>query len=329
MKRKLILALIGLLTANAGAEVQIQQPFAYGGWANCVRLSNGRVELVATTDVGPRVIRFAFVGGSNVFREWPEQVGQTGGDQWRIYGGHRLWHAPENQPRTYAPDNAPVEAHWDGKTLTLTEPVEPSTGIQKQMAITLDPEAAHVTVVHRLTNKNIWGVELAPWAISAMPAGGRAIFPQEPERPHPEALVPVRTIALWAYTDMTDPRWTWGRKYIQLRCDPDRPAAQKGGVMNTLGWAAYAEPDLLFLDRFGFSPNARYPDLGCNVEAYTGGDMLELETFGPLTRVPPNGSVAHVEHWFLYQLQVGTNEASIDEKVLPLVRQTEPFKPRL
>jgi hypothetical protein len=316
------------LATPAVAGVDIQQNFQYGGWPHCVRLSNGTVELVATTDVGPRIIRFGFVGGPNVFREWPDQLGKTGGAQWRIYGGHRLWHAPENQPRTYAPDNSPIAAIWDGTTLTLTEPAEPSTGIQKAMEITLDPATAHVRVVHRLTNKNVWGVELAPWAISAMPAGGRAIFPQEPKQSHGKTLLPVRTITLWAYTDMQDPRWSWGTRYIQLRCEADRPAAQKGGVRNTLGWAAYAENGQLFLDRFGFQPHARYPDLGCNVESYTSGDMLELETLGPLTRVPPNGSVAHTEQWFLYKVQVADSEAAIDEKVSPLVRATDPLKPR-
>jgi hypothetical protein len=62
----------------------------YAGWERCVRLSNGIVELVATMDVGPRIIRFGFIGGDNEFKEYPEMLGKTGGDEWRIYGGHRL-----------------------------------------------------------------------------------------------------------------------------------------------------------------------------------------------------------------------------------------------
>ena len=80
----------------------------YKGWSNCVRLSNDLVDLIATTDVGPRIIRFGFVGGENEFKEYEDMMGQTGGDEWRTYGGHRLWHAPEVQPRTYFPDNAPI-----------------------------------------------------------------------------------------------------------------------------------------------------------------------------------------------------------------------------
>ncbi len=58
----------------------------YGGWKNCVQLSNGDVELIVTTQVGPRVIRYGFVGGQNLFKEYKDQVGKCGGDEWRIYG---------------------------------------------------------------------------------------------------------------------------------------------------------------------------------------------------------------------------------------------------
>ena len=48
----------------------------YGGWPNCYRLSNGTVELIATADVGPRIIRFGFTGGQNLFAEFPDQLGK-------------------------------------------------------------------------------------------------------------------------------------------------------------------------------------------------------------------------------------------------------------
>ena len=40
---------------------------AYRGWPNCWRLANDYVELIATADVGPRIIHFAPAGGENVF----------------------------------------------------------------------------------------------------------------------------------------------------------------------------------------------------------------------------------------------------------------------
>jgi hypothetical protein len=59
----------------------------YGGWQNCYKVNNGVVELVATADVGPRFIRFGFVGGENEFAEIPEQLGLTGSDVSEIMAG--------------------------------------------------------------------------------------------------------------------------------------------------------------------------------------------------------------------------------------------------
>ena len=61
-KRSLGLAWIVLLVSvvPSVAQVQFQEKVSYGGWPNCVRLNNGKVELIITTDVGPRVIRFGF-----------------------------------------------------------------------------------------------------------------------------------------------------------------------------------------------------------------------------------------------------------------------------
>jgi len=305
------------------AEGIDMQKVAYGGWANCVKLTNGKIELIATTDVGPRIIRFGFVGGQNLFKEYPEQMGKTGGDKWCIYGGHRLWHAPENIPRTYWPDNDPVDAKWDGKTLTLTPLPEKANGIQKQIEIAMDEKANRVRLLHRLVNLNPWEIELAPWSLTVMTQKGRAIYPQEPFIPHEEYLLPARPIALWHYTQMADPRWIWGNKYIQLKQDPKasgKTMKQKIGFFNKQGWAAYFLDGDLFIKRFDVDPNGRYPDFGCNTETFTDSEMLEVESLGPLARLAPNGGKAeHTEVWSLDKVQVGEDEASLDAKVLPLV----------
>ena len=101
----------------------------YGGWPNCYRLSNPQVELIVTTDVGPRIIRFGFVGEDNEFCEFGEMLGKRGGNEWRIYGGHRLWHAPEAEPRTYAPDNSPVRLERHGDVVRLIQPTQPILGV--------------------------------------------------------------------------------------------------------------------------------------------------------------------------------------------------------
>jgi hypothetical protein len=323
--KSIVIVIVGLFlgTTVLGESTVKMEKVNYGGWPNCIKLTNGKIELVITTDVGPRVIRLGFVGGQNLFKEWKDQLGQTGGDKWRIYGGHRLWHAPEVMPRTYAPDNDPVQYDWDGKTLTLKQSAEPSTGIAKQIEIALDSNCNKVTVTHHLINKNCWDVEMALWCLTVMDVGGRAIFPQEPFQSHEVCLIPSRPLAMWYFTDMADPRWTWGTKYIQLRQDPKATTCQKIGFLNRQGWAAYSLKGQVFIKRYDLDSKAMYPDFGCNTETYTQNDMLEVETLGPLVKIAPDARTSHIERWFLFEGEVGQDEASFDKNLMPFVKQTE------
>jgi hypothetical protein len=290
----------------------------FGGWPNCIRLANERIELIATTDVGPRIIRLGFIGGQNLFKTFDATLGLTGSDEWRSYGGHRLWHAPEVMPRSYAPDNEPVQHAWDGRTLTLTSE-EPANGLGKEIRVTLSPSEPRVEVAHRLVNRNPWAIEVASWALSVMAPGGRAVVPHEEYRPHPDSLEPARPVVVWHFTDMSDPRWTWGRRYIQLRQDPAATTKQKVGILNTLGWAAYLLDGEAFIKAYPFVPGATYPDMGCNTELYTDPGILEVETLGPLTRLEPGTHLDHVETWLLAKVPGGEADEEMDEHLLPLV----------
>jgi hypothetical protein len=298
----------------------VVEQVAFGGWPNCQRLSNGRVEVIVTTDVGPRVVRFAFVGGPNLFREFPAMQGLTGGEEWRMYGGHRFWHAPEDVALSYVPDNGPVPAEPLPDGLRLTQPPEALTGLQKTLELRLAPDAARVQVTHRLTNRGQAAITRAPWALSVMGEGGTAIIPLPPRGPHAENLLPASQLVLWAYTDMADPRWTWGQKFILLRQDPQRAAYQKVGASVPDGWAAYARAGQLFVKRFNYVPGAPYPDLGCSVETFTNAEMLELETLAPLATLAPGLSAEHVETWHLFDgVPMPANDAEVEAAVLPKI----------
>ena len=295
----------------------------YAGWSGCHRLANDSVDLVITGDVGPRIIRFGFLGGPNVFKEYAGMAGLSGGDEWRIYGGHRLWHSPEAKPRTYFPDNSPVEVTGDDAGLVrVVQPVEAATGIRKELDIRLAAKGAAVEVVHRLVNAGPWAVELAPWALSVMDAGGAGVVPVPPRGAHAEHLLPTHSLTMWAYTDMTDPRWTWGERFVILRQDPAR-GPQKVGVRCSDGWAAHAGRGGLFVKTFTFDPCAEYPDWGSSVEIFTNEDMLELETVAPMARLLPGASVEHVERWHLFEAieppSSLTSDAEVEERVLPRV----------
>lgn len=293
----------------------------WGGWDNCVRLSNGKVEAIVTTAVGPRVMRLGFVGGRNLFWENAEDMGQTGDARFRIYGGHRFWHAPEGDPRSYLPDNAPVQVKMKGDVVKLTPAVEKETGMVKEMEISLDAKSGRFRVLHRLMNKGMWPVDAAPWALSMMAPGGFAIFPQEEFRAHSDYLLPARPLVLWHYTNMADKRSTWGKRFIILRQDVKCKGPTKFGFLNKKGWAAYALKGDLFVKTVAYDPKAEYVDFGCNCESFTDHRMIEVETVGPVTRLEPGAKVEHVECWTLHKAAVADSEASIEKKVAPLVRR--------
>ncbi|PJF21823.1 MAG: hypothetical protein CUN56_09120 [Phototrophicales bacterium] len=291
---------------------------AYGGWQTCYQLSNGTVELIVTGDVGPRIIHFGFVGGENEFFTFENQLGLTGGDTWRLYGGHRLWHAPEAHPRTYVPDNQPITAHYADGVLHVVQQTEPLTGIQKQLWIALDPHQPKVTITHRLTNYHAWDVQLAPWALTVMAQGGTAVIPLPPRAPHDGNLLPKSSLALWAYTDLSDSRWTFGKQYILLRQQADSEP-QKVGMWVPDGWLAYVRNGHLFIKTFDAQSGKLYPDMGSNAEIYTDHAILELESLAPLTVLSPGEYVEHVETWMLYD---GVNMPQTDEDV---IRQILPY----
>jgi hypothetical protein len=295
----------------------------FEGWPNCIRLFNREIELIITTDVGPRIIRCGFIDKQNLLFVSELEKGKTGGNQWHIYGGHRLWHAPEAIPRTYFPDNNQVDYNWDGKTLKLRQNVEITTGIIKEIDITLDSDKNHVNILHRLINKNLWAIETSPWAITAHAGGGKAILPQEPYIDPVEDLLPARPVVLWNYTKMNDPRWKWGAKYIQLIHDGTLTSEQKIGILNKQGWTAYINFNVLMVKNFEYDPDVIYPDYGCNNEVYVNGDFLEIESLGQVTRLAPESAVEHTEQWFITTLEDHMDEedeASIESILLPHIQ---------
>jgi hypothetical protein len=299
-----------------------QQPtiekVSYGGWPNCYRLSNGESELIVTTDVGPRVIRYGFVGGGNVFVEIKDQMGKSGESWWAMRGGHRLWAAPEVKPDTYALDNGPVAATVGDGAMVLLQPVEPETGLQKEIAVAY--EGGDVRVTHRITNRGTRARKLAPWALSQMAQGGTAIVALPARGGHSEELLPTNPLVMWAYTNFADKRWQFMHQYILLRQDAAEASPQKTGLFNVDTRAAYLLGTDLFIKRCQADAAAVYPDFHCSFEIFTNGDFLELETLGPLTDLAPGATVEHVEKWSLYAgIQMAEmSEGEIKRVIQPL-----------
>jgi hypothetical protein len=269
---------------------------SYGGWNRCARLVSGDVELVVTLEIGPRVIRCGLTGGPNEFVEHPEDMGHKGGGPYRSYGGHRLWVAPEVEAITLQPDNDPVEHTSDGATSVFTTRTD-RWHVQKEIRITPLGGGAF-ELEHRLYNRGGHPLELTTWALTQLAPNGEAYFPMPSFKPHTEEVLPDRPLALWGYTDLSDPRWTWSQSLGQLRQDPAR-GPQKIGMFCPQGWAAYANHGNLWIKVFDAVLGGDYADYGCNFETFTNQKMLELESLGEVTIVDADDHTGHIERWGL------------------------------
>src|SRR5580704_11084991 len=141
----LLMSWVGLITTNMVASVKVEKT-EYKGWQNCYRVTNGEIEAIVTGDVGPRIIRFGFVGGQNMFKEYSEQLGKSGEEAFQLRGGSRVWKAPQDPVATCAPDNVPVNIKIPPAGLIATAPLEPLTKLQKEIEISMAATGTKVTV---------------------------------------------------------------------------------------------------------------------------------------------------------------------------------------
>jgi hypothetical protein len=301
------------------APVTIEK-IPYAGWPNCYRLTNGDVELIATSDIGPRIIRCGFVGGQNLFVEIADQLGGSGESKWLMRGGHRLWVAPEVRPETYALDNAPVQVSVRKNAITLLQPVEPETALQKEITVELTDNGS-VTLTHRLENTGSHARRLAPWVLSQMAPGGVAITTFPPRAGHDVMLQPTNPLVMWGYTYLTDKRYKFLNHYLLLRYDKENPYPQKIGLFNEHTVCAYLLNGELFIKQTHAKPKVLYPDFGTSAQLFVNGEFLELETLGPLVDLPPGRSVTHVERWSLHRnVKLDAfDDAELDRVFRPLI----------
>jgi len=283
----------------------------FDGLQNCYHIYNDLVDIVATTEIGPKIIRFGFVGDRNEF------YGKTPGG----FQGHSLRHAPEAKERDF-PAKDPVAVEKHEKFIRLTQPTETLTGIQKEIDIPISINKNHLSIVHRLYNRGLWPVELAPWASTLMLAGGRAILPLPQRLSHDDGpLLPTSSIAIWSYCDLSDPRLVLGKRYVMLKHDRNVPGEYKLGMLISDGWCAYYNGGHLFVITYDYKQGASYPDYNSPVECFTG-KGFELETMAPFVSLTPGGCVEHVENWFLFRdVPEPQNDNDIDYNILPLIQK--------
>lgn len=289
----------------------------YKNFGNCVCIENGIIRLIATVDVGPRIVYFGFCDGHNMLFEDIERnfyEMNRGYGVWYAYGGHRLWCAPEVMPETYLPDNSGVDVKFENGVLTLTPPLT-AFGKQYSLTCTMDEDCS-VIIENKITNCSDKPMEFAPWSVTGLAAGGTEFIPLCSEN---TGFLPNRTMCLWSYSDIKDERFGLTDKYAVLRQDKDAEKAFKVGFNVTDGFIGYLNNGQLMKVSFDKYQNVAYPDYCCNFETYTNKLFLECEILGELKSYKPGESAAISEKWKLFRCE---NDPEDPERIIDLIRRT-------
>lgn len=322
------------------------------GWVNCIVVVYGRLKLLVTADIGPRIIWIGDVDDeiefdTNVFGGFRAQLGKSGEADFQFRMGFRFWLAPEEAgPKTYDPDNFPVEDVRPSdrdRVLTIVQ----KTGfdcLQKFLSMNeCEDKRDGIWVRQTLVNSGNQTVNgVALWGLCGMAKKGIAIIPRPTFQCHPAFVKPgagpaqiggflsAQNISLWPYTNLQDPRLTLGQKFILLRQDP----SVENHNVNKLGlsdvpWVAYlvrtAAGVRLFINRLHYVANNQHnhPDRGMVCELFVCRHFLEIEALGPLGDIVPQAAATQlITRWSVHVIgsrMPKLTDKWIEDNVVPLV----------
>jgi hypothetical protein len=264
----------------------------------CLALDAGGPRVAVTTDVGPRVLSLTLPDGTGtgLLASLPGHTIDTPGQApFRLYGGHRLWAAPEVPATTYLADDRPPTVTRTADTLDLS--VLQTSGLRKTMRVSA--RVGSVVIDHVLANEGDTSFEAAPWAITMLTPGGEAWLPRWLGPLDPGGFQANGSLVLWPYTRLADARLIVGDPIIRVQAVAGAERPVKVGLQGRPGWSAYRRREAVLVKRVTWLEAEAYPDMDASIQCYSCGDFIELETLGPLATLAPGESTTHRETWTL------------------------------
>lgn len=265
---------------------------------DCIEVVFGNVRLNLTRSVGPRILTLSYMDFGNIFADLPQDfLKYPEGGKFHFYGGHRLWVSPEVPAITYAPDDQPVEIDQQKKSIEVTQAAIQGIGLEKKIRISQTDFDDIILVEHVIRNVGELDRKLAPWAITQMKVGGRAVLPYTSPDADRNSFLPDRSVTLWPYTNINDARIEFDQDFIFISSSLLEERPLKIGVPHLRKWIAYFVDGLLFIKYSKRNGSDCALDLGAAGQCYCNNRFLELETLGPYQNVGPGESVNHREVW--------------------------------
>lgn len=291
---------------------------AYQGWQDCYQIESGDCRMIATADIGPRIVHLSRGKGENLLKLFAGQIGKTGGDEWRVYGGHRLWYAPEDLVESYIPDNHPVEVEVvSPEEICFRVALKPE--IEKSLTMRVATNGQGFELDNQVRNLGDKVIRTASWGITTLAPGGVGFMPIEKASSPSEALQASARMNLWEYTNFSDPAYAWRTELVEIH-QKRALSKQKIGTFLTNPWLAYRLRDAVLIKTFDFHRQdfsaVDFPDNGSNVEIYFDRFVLELEGLSPWADLQPGDSVSHTEKLQVFSIDPEWN----NEEVIELIK---------
>jgi|LGOV01.1.fsa_nt_gb hypothetical protein len=268
--------------------------------SKCILVQNEKYEIIIPLEYGLRILSFKDKNSFNFLGEDIDVSRKFENDSWHIRGGHRLWHTPEEFPRTYLPDNDMIDYKIDNERLILIQKINKKTQIQKKMILEFVNNGKELMIEHILINKGLWPISTAAWAITILKTGGIATVPLNKRK---DDLLSTKAFSLWSYCDLSDKRINFKKDIFTLKQDINNKNSFKIGTNNEEGYASYELDGYKFKKSFNFFKDKNYPDKGCSFEIFTDDKVLELETLSPIYCIKPNEEISHTEKWSISEIE--------------------------
>lgn len=260
-------------------------------------LSNGSTEIGVALDYGIRIVHLSCSGMDNLLYRQPNDLsdGYTTDEGWRLYGGHRFWLAPEGSWSTF-PDNQAVTYKILSDGAEFVQQIDEWHHVVKFLRIRFRDDGA-IDLIHTIKNVGHQVLHASLWGITTFAGGASATVSFEGSQP-PDDLTPRRVLALWADTNLGDPRISFQKDCIQIKHTPLEEFF-KIGVFSKQGCCVLENLNQRLTIQSEPHSIEHLPDHGCNIEVFMDKNFLELETLGMLKSIAPGRYASHTETWYV------------------------------
>ncbi len=258
-------------------------------WGRIYFMTDGKTEVGVALDFGIRITHLSCVGMENLYYRQPDDLsdGFTMGN-WRLYGGHRMWLAPEGD-HSYHPDNEPVNYKTLPNGVIVEQPLDPRQNVVKSLKITFEEDGS-LRLDHSFRNAGDETIVGASWGVNTLDGYGSATIGFSGV----DGLNPSRTVSLWGDTNLNDSRLKFTKTEIQVQHAPS-PDYFKIGVYSREGKAVFRNKGQQLTLTFDAPEMEKLPDGGCNFELFMSNKFLELEALGIRTEILPGEAACHTE----------------------------------